>query len=67
MNRENYAPVLRQIAALEGIDTASLHLENGVVFVRDGESLTGTLCQIDTPYWNSARSTAELLADLQAK
>ena len=67
MNRENYAPVLRQIAALEGIDTASLHLKNGVVFVRDGESLTGTICQIDTPCWNSARSTVELLADLQAK
>ena len=67
MNRENYAPVLRQIATLEGVDTASLHLENGVVFVRDGESLTGTLCQIDTPYWNSARLAVELFAHLRAK
>ena len=67
MNRENYATVLRQIAALEGIDTTSLHFENGVVFVRAGESLTGTICQMDTPYWNSTRSTVELLAHLRAK
>lgn len=63
---EDYTPVLKQLAAREGIDPATLHVEGNVVFRRKGSEVTGTVCQIDTPYWNAAKVAAEVLARLQA-
>jgi len=64
---EDYIPVLQQLAALEGIDPVSLHVEGDVVFRRSGNELIGTVCQIDTPHWNAAKTAAGVLARCQRR
>ncbi len=51
---ENENAVLRQAALVEGFDPSTLSISDDVVFRLDGESVAGTVCQIDTPYWNNA-------------
>ena len=62
---EKHDPVLRQIAMMEGIDVASLFIENGIVFRFQGNELMGTVCQTETPFWNAAKATVEVLARFQ--
>lgn len=64
---EEHIPVLQQLAALEGLDLASIHVEGDVVFRRTGNDLIGTVCQIRTPYWNAVKTVAEVLARLQER
>ena len=51
MTTFNFAPVLQQLAAREGIDVTDLYIEGNVVFKRKDGWMTGTVCQIGTPYW----------------
>ena len=67
MTTENLAPVLQQLAAREGIDVSDLYIEGNVVFKRKDVWMTGTVCQIGTPYWNAAKASAEVLARLRGQ
>ena len=62
---EKYDSVLRQIAMMEGIDVASLFVENGIVFRLEENELIGTVCQTGTPFWKAAEATADVLARFQ--
>lgn len=64
---ENCTSVLHQLAALGGIDPASLYVEGDVVFHRTGNELIGTVCQIGTPYWDAVKTTSEVLAQFQRR
>lgn len=46
--------VLRHIAKTEGLDPSALFVCDGVVYRLTGEDVTGTVCQLDTPYWKTA-------------
>ena len=67
MTNENFAPVLQQLAAREGIDATHLYIEGNVVFKRKDGVMAGTVCQIGTPYWNAAKASAEVLARLRGR
>jgi hypothetical protein len=55
MTTEDFAPVLQQLAAREGINVTDLYIAGDVVF------------QIGTPYWCAAKAAAEVLARLQGR
>jgi hypothetical protein len=67
MTTENFAPVLQQLAAREGIDVTDLYIERNVVFKCKDGVMVGTVCQIGTPYWNAAKASAEVLARLRGQ
>lgn len=51
--------VLRQLALAEGVDPATLFISGDVVFQLEGESVTGTICQVGTPHWIEAARACE--------
>ena len=56
---DNENAVLRRLALVEGVDPATLFISDDVVFRLNGESVTGTICQVGTPYWvDAVRSCA---------
>ena len=59
--------VLRQIAAAENIDASTLFICDDTVFRLTGESVTGTVCQVGTPYWDAAVHAAATLARLRPR
>lgn len=67
MSRPSEIAVLRQIAAAENIDASTLFICDGVVFRLSGESVTGTVCQVGTPYWDAAEHAAATLARLRPR
>ena len=67
MTTEDFAPVLQQLAAREGINVTDLYIEGDVVFKRKDGWMTGTVCQIGTPYWCAEKAAAEVLARLQGR
>jgi hypothetical protein len=64
---ENLYLILLQIAVKECVDVASLYIENGTVFRCKGNEMVGIVCQVGTPFWNAAKTSAELLARLKIK
>lgn len=46
--------VLRHIASAEGLDPSMLFVSDDVVYRLTGEDVTGTVCQVGTPYWDAA-------------
>lgn len=52
--------ILRQLAKAEGIDPGALFIAGDVVFRLSGETVTGTVCQVGTPYWLDAVLKAEI-------
>ena len=46
---------------------SDLYIEGNVVFKRKDGWMTGTVCQIGTPYWNAAKASAEVLARLRGQ
>lgn len=64
---ENLYLILLQIAVRECVDVTTLCIENGTVFRCKGNEMVGIVCQVGTPFWNAAKTAAEVFARLQVK
>nr|BCT99762.1 hypothetical protein [uncultured bacterium] len=60
MNEPSEMDILRQLAKVEGIDAGSLFISGDVVYRLTGETVTGTVCQVGTPFWIDAVTAAEI-------
>lgn len=60
MKQPSEMDVLKQLARAEGIDPGLLFISGDVVYRLTGETVTGTVCQVGTPFWIDAVAAAEI-------
>ncbi len=67
MNEPSEMDILRQLAKAEGIDAGSLFISGDTVFRLTGETVTGTICQVGTPFWDAAVLAADIQQSITAE